>query len=387
MFQALQEQAPDILLQLIKLHKADPRPDKIDVGVGVYRDQLGTTPVFGAVKIAEAQLLEQQSSKSYLGADGDIGFVERLAPIVFGERRAISDGLWGLQTPGGTGALRLAADLIARANPEATIWLWTPTWPNHPPILRDAGLRMTAFPAYDVASSTLDWAAIENALSNAKAGDALLIQAGCHNPTGADPNADQWRRIGEICQKQGLLPLIDSAYQGLGNGLDEDVAGLRILVDAVDEAIITYSCDKNFGLYRDRVGALWVKSGLKRLEAVRSNLFELARAMWSMPPDHGAAVVRLILESYTLTAAWHSELGDMRERINAIRAALSSADRGLSFIANQRGLFAMLPLSPEQVQRLRHEHGIYMAPSGRANLAGLTIQDIPRFVSAMQSVM
>ena len=173
MFQALQEQAPDILLQLIKLHRADPRPDKIDVGVGVYRDQLGTTPVFGAVKTAEAQLLEQQSSKSYLGADGDIGFVERLTPIVFGERRAISDGLWGLQTPGGTGALRLAADLIARANPEATIWLWTPTWPNHPPILRDAGLRMTAFPAYDVASSTLDWAAIENALSNAKAGDAL----------------------------------------------------------------------------------------------------------------------------------------------------------------------------------------------------------------------
>jgi aromatic-amino-acid transaminase len=215
----------------------------------------------------------------------------------------------------------------------------------------------------------------------------LLVQASCHNPTGADPDLVQWGKLAEIFRSVGLVPFIDSAYQGLGNGFVEDVAGLRLLVSAVDEAIIAYSCDKNFGLYRDRVGALWIKTVPEHLDATRSNLFQLARAMWSMPPDHGAAVVRLILEDATLTAQWQEELDAMRERINDVRSALAAADPRLGFIAKQRGLFAMLPLSAEQIQTLREEHAVYLAPDGRINVAGLTMTQVPQFVAALQAVM
>jgi aromatic-amino-acid transaminase len=386
-FDKLIEQAPDVLLQLIKLHAADSRKNKIDVGVGVYRDRNGTTPVFAAVKSAELRLLEQQVSKSYLGADGDIGSIDRLTPIVFGESLASQLGLWGFQTPGGTGALRIGADLIALSNPDAKIWYWTPTWANHPAILRAAGLQMKPFPAYHSSAVALDWGAVESALRGAKSGDVLLVQASCHNPTGADPDLVQWGKLAEIFRSVGLVPFIDSAYQGLGNGFVEDVAGLRLLVSAVDEAIIVYSCDKNFGLYRDRVGALWIKTVPEHLDATRSNLFQLARAMWSMPPDHGAAVVRLILEDATLTAQWQEELDAMRERINDVRSALAAADPRLGFIAKQRGLFAMLPLSAEQIQTLREEHAVYLAPDGRINVAGLTMTQVPQFVAALQAVM
>jgi aromatic-amino-acid transaminase len=383
---ALEAQVPDILLELIKLHSADIRPHKIDVGVGVYRDETGATPVFAAVKEAEALLLNTQYSKSYLGADGDARFVDLLTPIVFGHGTNTS-GLTGLQTPGGTGALRLAADLIARANPDATVWLWTPTWPNHPPILRDARLRMAHINGYNVRTAKLDWDAIEQGLSMAEKGDALLVQAGCHNPTGADPDLDQWRRLATLCRERKILPFIDSAYQGLGNGLDVDMTGLRMLVDSVDEAIVAYSCDKNFGLYRDRVGALWVKTDAERVFAIRSNLLELARAMWSMPPDHGAAVVRIILDDEALTAKWRLELDGMCKRINSVREHLATADPRLAYIAQQRGLFAMLPLSPEQVTALREDHAIYMVPSGRINIAGLANADVSRFVAALLRVM
>jgi aromatic-amino-acid transaminase len=383
---ALEEQAPDALLQLIKLHAADNRPNTIDVGVGVYRDEQGRTPVFAAVKAAEQSLLSEQTSKSYLGADGDARFVALLAPIVFGPALAYDPGLWGLQTPGGTGALRLGADLIARANPNATLWLWTPTWPNHPPIMRDARLRMETVPGYDAANARLDWDAIERALSGASAGDALLVQAGCHNPSGCDLKQEQWHRLGALCRARGILPFIDSAYQGLGDGIEDDAAGLRILVEAVDEAIIAYSCDKNFGLYRDRVGALWVKTKDERISAVRSNLFELARALWSMPPDHGAAIVRIVLEDDVLTQKWRGELDGMRLRINAVRQALADADPRLNFIAHQRGLFAMLPLTSDQVVLLREDFGVYMAPSGRINIAGLTMAQVPSFVAALRAV-
>jgi aromatic-amino-acid transaminase len=387
MFDKLALQSPDALLQIIKDHAGDSRAHKIDVGVGVYRDEAGVTPVFGAVKAAEAWLVQQQDSKSYLGADGDTGFVALLGELIFGEAYSAHSGLGGVQTPGGTGALRLGAELLNRARPGATIWQWTPTWPNHPPIIKESGLHVQSIPAYDVPTAMLDMGAVAAALTHATAGDILLVQASCHNPTGADPNPEQWARIAQICAERGLIPFIDCAYQGLGDGLDEDVEGLRTLVAAVDEAVIAYSCDKNFGLYRDRVGALWVKSEAQTVAAVRSNMLELTRSLWSMPPDHGAAVVRLVLEDKALKAAWQQELDAMRERINSVRKAVAMTDPRLDFIARHRGLFAMLPLTADQIAALRKEHAIYMAPSGRFNVAGLALAQVPIFVDALQSVL
>jgi aromatic-amino-acid transaminase len=386
MFDKLALQSPDALLQIIKDHANDSRPHKIDVGVGVYRNEAGFTPVFGAVKAAEARLVQQQDSKSYLGADGDTGFVALMGELIFGEAYSAHSGLGGVQTPGGTGALRLGAELLNRARPGANIWQWTPTWPNHPPIIKESGLHVRSIAAYDLLSGRLGISAVAEALARATAGDVLLVQASCHNPTGADPRPEQWKRIAQICTERGLIPFIDCAYQGLGDGLDEDVEGLRTLVAAVEEAVIAYSCDKNFGLYRDRVGALWVKSKAETVAGVRSNMLELTRSLWSMPPDHGAAVVRLILEDEALKAAWQQELDAMRERINSVRKAVAIADARLDFIARQRGLFAMLPLTPEQIAVLRNEHAIYMAPSGRINVAGLAVAQVPIFVGALQSV-
>jgi aromatic-amino-acid transaminase len=238
-----------------------------------------------------------------------------------------------------------------------------------------------------VPTAMLDISAVEEALTRATAGDVLLVQASCHNPTGADPTPEQWKRIAQICAERGLIPFIDCAYQGLGDGLDEDVEGLHTLVAAVEEAVIAYSCDKNFGLYRDRVGALWVKSKAQTVAAVRSNMLELTRSLWSMPPDHGAAVVRLILDDKALKADWQMELEAMRERVNSVRKAVALADPRLDFIARQRGLFAMLPLTADQIAALRKEHAIYMAPSGRINVAGLALAQVPIFVDALQSVL
>jgi aromatic-amino-acid transaminase len=387
MFDKLLVHPPDALLQIIKDHANDSRSHKIDVGVGVYRNEAGVTPVFAAVKAAEARLLQQQDSKSYLGADGDIGFVVLLGELIFGAAYRLHSSLGGVQTPGGTGALRLGAALLNRAKPGANVWQWTPTWPNHPPIITESRLHVRSIAAYDVLSGTLDMGAVDEALAGATAGDVLLVQASCHNPTGADPRPKQWKRIAQICTERGLIPFIDCAYQGLGDGLNEDVEGLRTLVAAVEEAVIAYSCDKNFGLYRDRVGALWVKSKVDTVAAVRSNMLELTRSLWSMPPDHGAAVVRLILKDKELKADWQQELDAMRERINSVRKALTLADSRLDFIARQRGLFAMLPLTPEQIAVLRNEHAIYMAPSGRINVAGLAVAQVPIFVGALQSVL
>jgi aromatic-amino-acid transaminase len=387
MFDTLQVQSPDVLLQIIKDHAGDPRTHKIDVGVGVYRNEAGLTPVFAAVKAAEARLLRQQESKCYLGADGDTGFVALLGELIFGPGYRSDRCLGGVQTPGGTGALRLGAELLNRARPGATVWQWTPTWPNHPPIITESGLNIQSIAAYEVPTAMLNMGAVDAALTHATAGDVLLVQATCHNPTGADPNPEQWTRIARICVERGLIPFIDCAYQGLGDGLEEDVKGLRILAAAVDEAVIAYSCDKNFGLYRDRVGALWVKSKEDVVPAARSNMLELTRALWSMPPDHGAAVVRLILADEALRADWRHELDGMRERINAVRQALADAEPQLDFIARQRGLFAMLPLTPDQISALRNNHAIYMAPSGRINVAGLALAQVPIFVDALQSVL
>jgi len=381
-FSRLAIQPPDALLGLIGLYRADRRPGKIDLGVGVFRDDAGRTPVMRAVKAGEAKLLRDQESKSYLGAEGDIRFVELLAEVAFG---AGADRPVGIQTPGGTGALRLGAELIARSRPDATVWIGTPTWPNHAPIFREAGMMIRTHRFYDVASAAIDFDGMIEDLREAKAGDVLLLHGCCHNPTGADLNSAQWQEIGLLCARRALVPFIDLAYQGLGDGLEADAAGMRGLLDMLPEALVAYSCDKNFGLYRERVGALWVQSGAAEL--VRSNMLALARSLWSMPPDHGAAVTPLVLEDDALRADWVSELDAMRARINELRSALAASHPRLAAIGDQRGMFALLPLTPEAVDALRRDHGIYMAGNGRINIAGLTLETVPAFVAALASYL
>jgi len=381
-FAALRPQAPDPLLSLIKLFRDDPRAEKLDLGVGVYRDEAGATPVFHAVKQAEALLLSSQQTKSYLGPEGDHEFLEVLKPIVFGARGP--DGFFAVQTPGGTGALRLAAELAAAGRPGARIWLGTPSWPIHRNIFEAAGLHVETYPVFDAATQRLLFGAMVQALEGAAPGDIVLMHGCCHNPTGADPSAEEWRVIADLLSRRGLVPLVDLAYQGLGGGLAEDAAGLRLLADACDEMIVAYSLDKNFGLYRERTGALFVRS-CDHHELVRANLLQLARCLWSMPPDHGAAVARIILQDEALTGRWLAELSVMRRRLREVRGLLGAAIPALAPLAEHNGLFALLPLRPDQVERLRSEHGVYMAGSGRINLAGLTAATAPAFTQALKS--
>ncbi len=376
--------APDPVLALMERFRSDLRPGKIDLGVGVYRDARGETPVFAAVKLAEQRLLDEQSSKSYLGSGGDLEFVARLGALVFDSPgSACSARMAGLQTVGGTGALRLAADLLARTVPGRRIWLPVPTWPNHAPIFTASGLQVT----------TLDYEfdAVLNALRDAGRGDAVLLHGCCHNPTGIDPAAQFWAQVAEQVSARGLVPVVDLAYQGMGRGWDQDGAGLRWLAERVPHLIVAYSCDKNFGLYRERVGALFVAGADARETGLLSNhLLALARANYSMPPDHGAAAVRIILEDEALRALWTSELEGMRLRIHRLRAALATYGRvgavDLGPLRDGQGMFAMLPLSAHEVDLLNSEFGVYMARSGRINIAGLAEEDIDGFVNALNSV-
>src|SRR3954465_6612790 len=342
LFDRLEAQKSDSLLQLIALCDADTRPDKIDVGVGVYRDSDGSAPILGAVKKAERILWETQETKAYLGSQGDSRFTELIRPIVFGEKLASDERIVGLQTPGGCGALRIAADLIHRANPKARILVGQPTWPNHAPLIASAGVEMVPIPYYDVKSRRILFDEMLDALREAAPGDLVLLHGCCHNPTGADLSPDQWRELAALIARRGLIPFVDLAYQGLGNGLEPDAAGARLVVEAAEQAIVAQSCDKNFGVYRERVGNLFVKAAsAKAAEIVYGNLLQLSRTMWSMPPDHGAAIAHIVLEDPELRADWHSELEEMSARSRSLRARLAAYDGRLAYIDAQNGMFSM----------------------------------------------
>lgn len=381
MFERLPETQPDALLALIGLFRDDPRPGKIDVGVGVYRDAAGGTPILRCVKAAERILLESQETKAYLGSDGDTRFVELIREIAFGPELAADPRIVGLQTPGGCGALRLGAELI-RAAQGTRIFVGQPTWPNHVPLLSCAGLETIDYLYYDKDSRTVRFDRLMEALKDSLPGDIVLLHGCCHNPTGADLSLEQWDELSRFVADRGLIPFIDLAYQGLGNGLEEDAAGMRLMVSRADQALVAHSCDKNFGLYRDRVGSLFVKAGdADTARIVYGNLMSLARTNWSMPPDHGAAVVRIALDTPDLAADWRVELGEMLARIRQLRARLAAADPRLAYIDQQNGMFSMLPLTPEQVLELREEEGFYMASSGRFNVAGLSDENVDRFAA------
>lgn len=393
MFEDVAKLPVDALVEVGALLRADQRDALIDLGVGVYRDHAGQTLVPAVVKAAERLLVETQTTKSYVAPDGDPIFAALLRSVILGaafepdrQRRIVC-----AQAPGGTGALRLAMDCIAHARPGTTAWLGAPGWPNHAPMLAAAGLRIQTYRYYDPTTATLDFTSTADALERAQPGDIALLHGCCHNPSGVDPDPAQWVDLAAIIERRGLIPLIDMAYQGLGEGIEQDAAGVRLLLDRVPEALVASSCSKSFGLYRERTGLLIILTSSAQAAAkVRSNIQSLARLNYSNPPDHGAAIVRTILESEQLTREWRTGLDGMRRRITDVRSRLAEeepADLDLSFIARQKGLFALLPLDPETIEALRRDHGVYMTRSGRINLAGLNDQTLPRFVTALDHVL
>jgi aromatic-amino-acid transaminase len=384
LFDRLAQQPADALLAIIGLVNADPREDKIDLGVGVYKDAAGNTPILRAVKAAEKILLDTQETKTYLGSEGDVRFVALMKEMAFGAARARDERIVGLQTPGGCGALRLGAELIKATGSGARIFVGQPTWPNHVPLIGSVGLPFVDYPYYDKAAKAVTFDRMMDALGGAKAGDVVLLHGCCHNPTGADLSLDQWKAIADLVSERGLVPFIDFAYQGLGHGLEADAEGARLVVDAAEQALVAHSNDKNFGLYRERTGSLFVKGAdAEQAKVIASNLTVMARTSWSMPPDHGAAIVRVVLDTPELAADWHAELKEMCARIRSLRSRIAASDPRLAYVEEQNGMFSMLPLSAEAITELRTQESIYLAGSGRFNVAGLSDHNVDRFAAAV----
>ncbi|GGI25639.1 MULTISPECIES: amino acid aminotransferase [Bradyrhizobium] len=383
MFQALPDLPADAVLALAEACRNDPRRDKIDLSVGVYRNDNGVTPVLSAVKAAEHLLVEGQDTKSYVSPLGDTKFVSLIRELAIGNIEV--DRLGGVQTPGGGGAVRLACEVIKLAAPFSRIFVGLPTWGNHIPIFEAVGLEIGTYTYYDVISQTLRFDEMLSSLKSARRGDIVLLHATCHNPSGTDLSLDQWRAIAQLVEERGLIPLIDFAYQGFGDGLEQDREGLEIVLSSVSEAFVAYSCSKNFGLYRERTGALFVY-GTNPVSVGRTvqAMAALARVNWSMPPDHGAAVVGTILSNTALRQDWLRELTTMRERILKIRAAVGRGMPEFSQLGAQKGMFSTLPLHSATIDRLRKDDAIYIVGNGRINLAGLTTDDVPRFVDSVR---
>ena len=380
----LSEPPPDPLLQLISQYRADTRENKIDLGVGVYRDHHGQTPVLAAVKEAESRLQTEQKTKSYLGLTGDVEFVDCLGELIFGDTKAYAAGA---QTPGGSGALRLAAEIYKIAKPDGTLWIGQPTWPNHLPLTESAGVGTATFDYFDRSTQQILFQNMLAASDAALPGDAMILHGCCHNPTGADLSEDQWRELADSLAKNQVIPIVDLAYHGLGNGLDDDLEATRLIAAACDETLVAASCSKNFGLYRDRTGAVYMASHDKQTASRAQAVFgQIARKIYSMPPDHGAAVVRIILQDNSLKHLWINELDSMVNRVNELRTTIASRYPALDFVAKQRGMFSLLPLKPDQVNSLINDHSVYLAGDGRINVAGCQIQQIETFITALQEV-
>ena len=380
----LPEPKPDPLLQLIGRYRNDDRSNKIDLGVGVFRDDHGNTPIMAAVKEAESRLQLEQQSKSYLGLTGDIEFVESLGELLFSGCDVTA---MGAQTPGGSGALRLAAEIYNTAHPDGTLWLGLPTWPNHSPLTESAGTKNSTYQYFDRATQTVQFDQMLTAVDSAKPGDAIMLHGCCHNPTGADLTASQWQELATALNHHQLIPIIDLAYHGLGNGLEEDLKATRLIIQHCQQTLIASSCSKNFGLYRERTGAVYMASHDPAV-ARRTQAFfgQIARKIYSMPPDHGAAVVRMILHDSALKDQWRNELDTMVSRVKSLRQSIAKHSAHLNFVAEQQGMFSLLPLSPEQVESLIDEHAVYLAGDGRINVAGCQQNQIDQFVTALNAV-
>jgi len=393
-FNDIQRVPGDPILGLIDAYATDPNPNKFDLGVGVYKDALGLTPILRSVKLAEQRLLDTQTTKTYIGGHGEPRFGALISELVLGKDSPLlaSKRVGATQTPGGTGALRLCADFIADCLPGRGIWLSDPTWPIHETIFAKAGLMVSHYP-YVGSDNRLNVEAMLATLNQVPRGDVVLLHACCHNPTGFDLSHDDWRQVLDIVRSRDLLPLIDFAYQGFGDGLEQDAWAVRLFAEALPELLITSSCSKNFGLYRERTGALLVcASTADKLLDVRSQLSSIARNLWSNPPDHGAAIVAEILGDPELKSLWADEVEEMRARIAQLRAGLVEALTPLGLgerfahIGVQRGMFSYTGLNDDQVARLRHEHSVYLVSAGRANIAGIDASRLDLLAQAIAAV-
>jgi len=382
LFESLQAVSADAILGLIAEHWNDPRPEKVDLGVGVYRTEAGQTPVLDVVKKAEQLLVDTQDSKAYLGTAGAADFNAAMQALTFGDA-APGDRLTTIQTPGGSGSLRVAAGMILRASPDASVWASEPTWANHVPLLGGAGLKLKPYPYYDTENHVIRIDEMLAVLASAPAGDVVLLHACCHNPSGLDPSQDQWRAITDVIVERGLVPFIDMAYQGFAKNLDDDAFLVRHMAGRVAEMIVATSCSKNFGLYRDRVGTLsFLARDTASRDVIYSQVNNLVRTIYSVPPDHGAAVVSLILNDDARRSAWVTELDEMRERLRDMRHLLNDAliqqapDYDFSHLVRATGMFCFLGITVEQVARLKQDFGVYMVDSSRINVAGITPQNV-----------
>lgn len=390
MLETLSPVTQDQILQLMALYRDDTRTGKIDLGVGVYKDASGLTPVMRAVKTAEKQLWETQTTKTYTALAGDAGFNTAMIDLILGAGYA--DRTAAVATPGGTGAIRQALELIRMANPAAKVWLSNPTWPNHPSIIKYLGMDMAEYRYFDSATRGVDFAGLMQDLGRVAAGDAVLLHGCCHNPTGANLSMDQWAQVVALLAQRGAVPFVDLAYQGFGDGLDSDAAATRLIAEAFPEVLIAASCSKNFGIYRERTGVLMALTSPNRKDVVQGNLNFLNRQNYSFPPDHGARVVTMILNDTALRADWTRELEDVRLHMLTLRQSLADALRRATnsdrfdFVATHRGMFSRLGLTQDQVLRLRTDFGIYMVGDSRINIAGLNTQTVPILAAAIAQV-
>jgi len=393
LFESLQAASADAILGLIAEHKNDTRPEKIDLGVGVYRTAAGETPVLEVVKKAEQILVDTQDSKTYLGTAGAADFNAAMQALTFGDA-APGDRLTTIQTPGGSGSLRVAAGMIMRASPDVSVWASEPTWANHVPLLGGAGLKLKSHPYYDTENHVIKIDEMLAALSTAPAGDVVLLHACCHNPSGLDPSRDDWKAITDLIVERALVPFIDMAYQGFADNFDDDAFPVRHMAERVPELIVATSCSKNFGLYRDRVGTLsLLASDSASRDIVNSQVNNVVRTIYSVPPDHGAAVVTLILNDDEMRSAWMIELDEMRNRLQDMKILLGDAliehapDHDFSHLARARGMFCFLGISADQVARLKKDFGVYMVDSSRINVAGITPDNVSYLAASIAATL
>ena len=393
MFESLQAAPADAILGLITEHKNDPRPEKIDLGVGVFRTAEGETPVLDVVKQAEQRIIDTQNSKAYIGTAGDPAFNAAMQALTFGDA-GDKDRIATIQAPGGSGSLRVAASLLLRANPDVKVWVSDPTWANHIPLLGGAGITLEKYPYYDTEKHVIRIDAMLDGLRKADEGDVVLLHACCHNPSGMDPSEDEWRAIAEVIEVRKLLPFVDIAYQGFAQSLADDAFIVRHLADRVPEMIVSSSCSKNFGLYRDRVGTLSLLAADKAAkDVVYSQVNNVVRTIYSVPPDHGAVVVATILNDPDLKVAWRVELAEMRTRLREMRVLLNDAlkekapGHDFSHLVRAKGMFCFLGIPEDQVNRLKRDYGVYMVGSSRINTAGITARNVNYLADAIAATL
>ena len=382
----------DPILSLSVAYRNDPRPEKVDLGIGVYKNSQGQTPIMAAIKQAQTQQAQEQTTKAYVGLAGCEEFNQCMVDLLLKDTSAYSR-VSAIQTPGASGALRMLGDLLKIAEPETTVWISNPSYVNHRPVMEAAGLKVRYYHYFNPETRQVDSAKMLEELAQAGPKDVVLLHGCCHNPTGADISIDDWKVITELSQKNGFTPFVDIAYQGFGDGLEQDIVGLQHMANNVEEMLITTSCSKNFGLYRERTGAaIVIGKNLQEANNAKGKLLTLARSTYTMPPDHGAALVKTVLQSEHLTQQWQAELVEMQQRLVGLRQALcqellnSHKNDQFEFIKSHKGMFTVLGFSPEQMTQLREEYGIYGVGDGRINIAGLQEKDIQYVANAINTL-